>query len=149
MRLATRLAAALAAFTAAGFAAAQTKLDVSMPWGPTEFHTVNAQNFAKRVAEVTNGRISMTVHAGGSLGIKANETVRAVEDGTVAMAEFAGFQNVGDVPLLGIESLPFLVDNYEQLRTMHGFVRPQWVAELAKRGNKVLYVVPWPSQNFS
>jgi len=148
MRLVTRIAAALAALTAAGFAAAQTKLDVSMPWGPTEFHTVNAQNFAKRVAEVTNGRIAMTVHAGGSLGIKANETVRAIEDGTVAMAEFAGFQNVGDVPLLGIESLPFLVDNYEQLRTMHSFVRPQWVAELAKRGNKVLYVVPWPSQNF-
>ena len=125
MRLAIRLAAVLAAFTAAGLAAAQTRLDVSMPWGPTEFHTVNAQNFAKRVAEVTNGRIAMTVHAGGSLGIKANETVRAIEDGTVAMAEFAGFQNVGDVPLLGIESLPFLVDNYEQLRTMHGFVRPQ------------------------
>ena len=30
-------------------AAAQTKLDISVPWGPTEFHTINAQNFAKRV----------------------------------------------------------------------------------------------------
>jgi len=148
MRIASLIVAAVAAWSATGVATAQTKLDISMPWGPTEFHTVNAQNFAKRVGEVTNGRVQMTVHAGGSLGIKANETVRAIEDGTVAMAEFAGFQNVGDVPMLGIESLPFLVDNYDQLRTMHGFVRPQWVAELAKRGNKVLYVVPWPAQNF-
>jgi TRAP-type C4-dicarboxylate transport system substrate-binding protein len=64
------------------------------------------------------------------------------------MAEFAGFQNVGEVPLLGIESLPFLVDDYDELRVMHGFARPKWVADLAKRGNRVLYVVPWPSQNF-
>lgn len=148
MRLARKLAAIAAALMVAGAASAQTKLDISMPWGPTEFHTVNAQNFAKRVAEITAGRVQMTVHAAGSLGVKANETVRAIEDGTVAMAEFAGFQNVGDIPLLGIESLPFLVDNYDQLRTMHSFVRPQWVTELAKRGNKVLYVVPWPSQNF-
>lgn len=148
MNSAVKLAAALALVAGAGLVSAQTKLDVSMPWGPTEFHTTNAQNFAKRVAEVTLGRVQMTVHAGGALGIKANETVRAIEDGTVAMAEFAGFQNVGDVPLLGIESLPFLVDNYDQLRAMHSFVRPQWVAELARRGNKVLYVVPWPSQNF-
>lgn len=151
MSLARMLRAALVAASTSAFAGgalAQAKLDVSMPWGPTEFHTVNAQNFAKRVAEATKGQVAMTVHPGGSLGIKANETVRALEDGTVAMAEFAGFQNVGDVPLLGVESLPFLVDDYEQLRVMHGFVRPQWEAALQKRGVKVLYVVPWPSQNF-
>ncbi len=127
---------------------AQTKLDISIPWGPSEFHTVNAQNFAKKVAEVTGGEVQMTAHPGGALGIKANESLRAIEDGTVAMAEFAGFQNVGEVPLLGIESLPFLVNDYDELKVMHGFVRPQWEAELKKRGVKVLYIVPWPSQNF-
>ncbi len=127
---------------------AQTKLDISMPWGPTEFHTVNAQNFAKRVNEVTKGQVVMNVHPGGTLGVKANESVRALEDGAVAMAEFAGFQNVGDLPILGIESLPFLVDDYDQLRTMHGVARPTWEAALAKRNQKLLYSVPWPSQNF-
>jgi len=122
--------------------------DVSIPWGPTEFHTVNAQNFAKAVAEATNGDVRMTVHAGGSLGIRANESLRAVEDGAVQMAEFAAFQNVGDVPLLGIESIPFLIKDYAQLRKMHAIVRPQWEAELEKRNQKALYIVPWPSQNF-
>ena len=64
-------------------ALAQTKLDISLPWGPTEFHTINAQNFARRVGEVTKGQVVLTVHAGGSLGIKANESIRALEDGTV------------------------------------------------------------------
>jgi TRAP-type C4-dicarboxylate transport system substrate-binding protein len=148
MRLTLKLAAALALAAPLAHTHAQTKLDVSMPWGPTEFHVVNAQNFAKRVGEVTQGQVTMTVHPGGALGIKANESLRAVEDGTVAMAEYAAFQNVGDLPLLGIESLPFLVDDYEQLKTMHSFARPAWEAALAKRGQKVVYVVPWPSQNF-
>jgi TRAP-type C4-dicarboxylate transport system substrate-binding protein len=143
-----RTGAVTALALAAPLALAQTKLDVSMPWGPSEFHVVNAQNFAKRVGEVTKGQVAMTVHSGGALGIKANESLRAVEEGTVPMAEYAAFQNVGDLPLLGIESLPFLVDDYAQLRVMHSYARPAWEAALAKRGQKVLYVVPWPSQNF-
>jgi TRAP-type C4-dicarboxylate transport system substrate-binding protein len=141
-------------FTALAFgalaipAAAQTKLDVSMPWGPTEFHVQNAQKLAEAVKEATKGQVAMTVHAGGALGVKANESLRAVEDGAVPMAEYAAFQNVGDLPLLGIESLPFLVDDYDQLRVMHSFARPAWEVALAKRGQKVLYIVPWPSQNF-
>ena len=143
-----RTGAVTALALAAPLALAQTKLDVSMPWGPSEFHVVNAQNFAKRVGEVTQGQVAMTVHSGGALGIKANESLRAVEEGTVPMAEYAAFQNVGDLPLLGIESLPFLVDDYAQLRVMHSYARPAWEAALAKRGQKVLYVVPWPSQGF-
>jgi TRAP-type C4-dicarboxylate transport system substrate-binding protein len=147
-----RFAAAFAALCCTALvpagAVAQTRIDISMPWGPTEFHTTNAVRFAEEVKKVTKGQVEMKVHAGGALGIKANETVRAVEDNVVPMAEFAAFQNVGDVPLLGIESLPFLVDDYEQLKVMHGFARPAWEAALAKRGQKVLYVVPWPSQNF-
>ena len=139
---------ALVASLAATPAIAQSKLDISLPWGPTEFHTINAQNFAKRVNEVTKGQVTINVHPGGSLGVKANESVRALEDGAVAMAEFAGFQNVGDLPILGIESLPFLVDDYDQLRIMHGVARPTWEASLAKRNQKLLYSVPWPSQNF-
>jgi TRAP-type C4-dicarboxylate transport system substrate-binding protein len=127
-------------------AQAPTRWDVSMPWGPSEFHTVNAGRFATAVREATNGAVQMTIHAGGSLGVRANETVRAVGDGVVPMAEMAGFQNVGDVPMLGIESIPFLIASYDELATMHALVRPAWERELERRGNIVLYVVPWPMQ---
>ena len=148
MPAAPHLLAVLAFGALALPAFAQTKLDVSMPWGPSEFHTQNAQKFAERVKDATKGQVVMTVHPGGALGIKANESLRAVEDGAVPMAEYAAFQNVGDLPLLGVESLPFLVDDYDQLGVMHSFARPAWEAALAKRGQKVLYIVPWPSQNF-
>ena len=32
--------------TVAQGAAAQVRIDISLPWGPTEFHTTNAQDFA-------------------------------------------------------------------------------------------------------
>ena len=146
--LAPRSIAALALSAVLPLVHAQTKLDVSMPWGPTEFHVQNAQKFAEQAKEATKGQVVIAVHPGGALGVKANESLRAVEDGVVPMAEYAAFQNVGDLPLLGIESLPFLVDDYDQLRVMHSFARPAWEAALAKRGQKVLYIVPWPSQNF-
>jgi TRAP-type C4-dicarboxylate transport system substrate-binding protein len=143
----TLLATALIAM-AGPLAAADIEWDVAVPWGASEFHTVNAMNFAKRVEDETGGAVKMTVHPGGALGIRANESLRAVEDGAVPMAEYALFQNVGDLPILGIESIPFLIQDYAQLRQMHDLVRPRWEEELEKRNQKALYIVPWPSQNF-
>jgi TRAP-type C4-dicarboxylate transport system substrate-binding protein len=129
-------------------AQAPVRWDVSIPWSPAEFHTRNAQRFAEEVRGATNGAVQMMVHAGGSLGVRANETVRAVGDGVVPMAEFAGFQNVGELPMLGIESIPFLVSNYDELQVLHSLVRENWQRELERRSQLVLYVVPWPQQLF-
>jgi len=142
--LASCLAAAVLPFAAT----AQTVWDVSLPWGPNEFHTVNAQNFATAVEEATGGSVRMVIHPAGSLGVRANESLRAVEDGAVPMAEYALFQNVGELPLLGIEAIPFLINDYDDLRRMHALVRPVWEDQLAQRNQIALYIVPWPSQNF-
>jgi TRAP-type C4-dicarboxylate transport system substrate-binding protein len=139
---------ALTGLATGGHAQAPTRWDISIPWGPSEFHTVNAQRFAREVAAATNNAVQMTVHPGGSLGVRANETVRAIGDGVVPMAEFAAFQNVGDLPLLGIESIPFLIANYDELKVMHDLVRPTWERELERRNQIVLYIVPWPMQCF-
>ncbi len=140
--------AAAAALFLAGKAEAKTVLDVSIPWGASEFHTKNAMAFAQRVAEETGGEVEMIFHPGGALGIKANESLRAVEDGAVPMAEYALFQNVGELPILGIESIPFLIADYDDLKVMHELVRPTWEEALERRNQKALYMVPWPSQNF-
>lgn len=148
MKIKRTLLAAAMALAVTPLAAADVDWDVSVPWGASEFHSINAMNFAKRIGEETGGAINMTVHPGGALGIRANESLRAVEDGAVPMAEYALFQNVGEVPILGVESIPFLIADYAQLRQMHEVVRPLWEEELEKRNQKVLYIVPWPSQNF-
>ncbi|MCX7684730.1 MAG: TRAP transporter substrate-binding protein [Acetobacteraceae bacterium] len=142
------LAGGMAAAGGAARAQAPVRWDISIPWGPAEFHTRNAQRFAEEVRSATNGAVQMTVHPGGALGVRANESLRAVADGVVPMAEYAAFQNVGDLPILGIESIPFLVSNYEELAILHSLVRETWQRELERRNQLVLYVVPWPQQLF-
>ncbi|MEC9431653.1 MAG: TRAP transporter substrate-binding protein [Pseudomonadota bacterium] len=154
-RLSTLAAAAAALLAAPLLAPAPARADadavewdVSVPWGATEFHTLDAIAYAEAVAEATGGAVKLTVHPAGALGIKGSETLRAVEDGAVPMAEYGMFVNVGDVPILGIEAIPFLVDTQDDLKVLHALVRPVWEAELEKRNQKALYIVPWPAQNF-
>lgn len=128
-------------------ALAQTKWDASVPWGPAEFHTKNLQRFAEEVKKVTNGAVEITVHVGGSLGIKGPESLRSVADGVVPMAEMAGFQQVGDEPLLGFEALPYLINDYDELEMFVKKIRPLYEAAFEKHNQKMLYTVPWPSQN--
>lgn len=127
---------------------AQVKLDISVPWGPNEFHSLNAARFAERVTQETKGTVVMTTHPGGTLGVKANESLRAVSEGVVPMAEFAFFQNASRGAVMAVETLPFLVGDYDQLKTMHKYFRPLWESILTKNNQKALYVVPWPNQFF-
>ncbi len=127
---------------------AQVKLDISVPWGPNEFHSLNAAAFAERVKKETNGEVLMQARPGGELGVKANESVRAVAENVVPMADLALFQNASRGAALAVETLPFLVNDYDQLVVLHKSFRPVWEAILTKNNQKVLYLVPWPRQFF-
>lgn len=125
-----------------------THWDLSMPWGPSEFHVTNAIRFADEVSAVTQGAVTIHVHPAAILGIKGPETMRAVEEGIVDMADAAGFQQVGTEPLLGFESLPYLVDDIDQLALLYSIIRDDVEAAFARHGVRVVYIVPWPNQNF-
>lgn len=127
---------------------AQVKLDISVPWGPNEFHSLNAARFAERVNQETKGAVVMTTHPGGTLGVKASESLRAISEGVVPMGDFAFFQNASRGAVMAVETLPFLVGDYDQLKTMHKYFRPVWEGILTKNNQKALYVVPWPNQFF-
>ena len=129
-------------------AAAQVKIDISVPWGPGEFHSQNAARFAERVTKETNGQVVMQTHPGGTLGVKANESLRAVAEGVVPAGDYALFQNASRAPVMAIETLPFLVGDYDQLKQLHKYFRPVWEGVLAKNNQKALYIVPWPNQFF-
>jgi TRAP-type C4-dicarboxylate transport system substrate-binding protein len=146
--LAMALAAATAAFAfgAASIARAQTKLDLSTVWPDGNFHTQNAKRFAEEVGKATGGQVQITVHAGGSLGFKGPEQLRAVRDGLVPMADILNIQQVGDEPMLGTESIPFLVSSADELKVLHKHIRPIYEQIAAKNSQKVLYMVPWPTQ---
>ncbi|MEO0410644.1 MAG: TRAP transporter substrate-binding protein [Pseudomonadota bacterium] len=121
--------------------------DMSLPWSLAEYHTTNAMRFADEAATVTQGRVQITVHPGAVLGIKGPDSLRALGNNVVAMAEMAGFQQTGSEPILGLEALPFLVDDLEELYLLYrDFLRPDVEAAFARHDLKLLYLVPWPNQ---
>src|SRR5207244_8307910 len=44
------------------------------------------------------------------------------------------------------ESIPFLVGSDKELKILHKYLRPEYEAIAAKNNQKVLYMVPWPTQ---
>jgi TRAP-type C4-dicarboxylate transport system substrate-binding protein len=130
----------------AGTARAAVNWDLSTVWPESNFHTANAHRFAEEVAKATGGEVTIEVKAGGQLGFKGPEHLRAVRDGLVPIADILNIQQIGDEPMLGTESVPFLVGSADQLKVLHKYLRPEY-EKLAERNNqKVLYMVPWPTQ---
>ncbi len=138
--------AVLTGAACASTASAATNLDLATVWPDGNFHTQNAKRFAEEVGKVTGGEVKITVQAGGSLGFKGPEQLRAVRDGLVPIADILNIQQIGDEPMLGTESIPFLVGSDKELRILHKYLRPEYEAIAAKNRQKVLYMVPWPTQ---
>ena len=145
-------------FVAAGTTAAATlampaigraqgvKLDLSTVWPDGNFHTKNCKRFAEEVGKATGNAVEIVVHAGGSLGYKGPEHLNAVRDGLVPMADILNIQAVGEAPLLGVEGVPFLISNADELKMLQKYARPEFDKIADKFNQKILYTVPWPTQ---
>ena len=141
-----KAAAALALTgTLVGTPALAADWDLPLAWPDGNFHTQNARTFAEEVAKVTDGRVTITVHPGGSLGFKGPEMLTAIRDGLVPIGDVLLNQQVGEEPILGIEAIPFLIGDYAELKEFHEFYRPVVEDVAAKYNQKVLYMVPWPA----
>jgi TRAP-type C4-dicarboxylate transport system substrate-binding protein len=127
-------------------AAAQVKWDLSTVWPETNFHTQNARRFADEVKKATNGAVEITVKSGGQLGFKGPEHLRAVRDGLVPMADILNIQQIGDEPIMGVEGIPFISNNVEELKVLHKYLRPEYEKVALKNNQTILYMVPWPTQ---
>jgi TRAP-type C4-dicarboxylate transport system substrate-binding protein len=123
-----------------------TTWDLSTVWPDTNFHTQNAKRFADEVKKATGGSVDIVVKAGGQLGFKGPEHLRAVRDGLVPMADVLNIQQTGDEPLLGTEGIPFLVGSADELKVLHKHLRPVYDQVAAKNNQKIIYMVPWPTQ---
>ncbi len=144
MILATAFAGFLASTTFC--VQAQVNWDLSTAWPDGNFHTANAKRFAEEVSKVTDGAVEITVKAGGQLGFKGPEHLRAVRDGLVPMADVLNIQQIGDEPVLGIEGIPFLAGSADELKVLHKHIRPIYEKVAENNNQKVLYMVPWPTQ---
>lgn len=138
--------AVLALSFIANAALAETKWDMSIVWPEGNFHTQNAMAFADAVKDVTDGEVVITVHSGGALGIKGPEGMAAVRDGLVPIAEILLNQQVGEAPIFGLETLPYLASSLPDIALLHKLYRPKLDEIAASMNQKILYMVPWPGQ---
>lgn len=127
-------------------ASAETQLDLATVWPDGNFHTKNAKRFAEEVSKATGGAVVINVQSGGALGFKGPEQLAAVRDGLVPMADVLNIQQIGDEPLMGLESVPFLVGSPTELKLLHKHLRPEYNRIAARNNQKILYIVPWPTQ---
>lgn len=117
---------------------------------PEANHTTQAlMELSEKVNEATNGQVKIDVMAGGALGYEGPELLSAVRDNAVPISDILTSGVAGDEPLFEIVTLPFLVQNYEEAKTLNEIARPYFdqVAE-EKWNQKILYVIPWPFAGF-
>lgn len=141
----TILAAIAGLSLTGGAALADTKWDLSTAWGANNFHAESAIAFADAVREATDGSVDITVHLSGEIGVKITEKLAAVETGIVQMADMLLFLQAGDEPFLGVDTLPYLIQGQDEMRTWLEVAGPTYDEIFARHNQKVLYYVPWPS----
>lgn len=125
---------------------AATQLMIVTPWPEGNFQVKTLNQFADAVKEATDGEVELDIHAGGDLGLKGPELLSAVRDGIVQGADMLLTQQVGEAPLLGIESVPYLTRNQDDAALLRDTAWPYYEAVAAEFNQKFLYTVPWPGQ---
>jgi len=120
--------------------------DMHLAWPTSNFHVQNAQIFARRAGEVTGGALNITIHDSGALGLRGPETMSAVRDGIVPIAEYSFEQQTGETPIASLGAMPGLATGYQETRTLLEVMRPVMDRVFERANQKLLYAVPWPGQ---
>ncbi|WP_251976226.1 TRAP transporter substrate-binding protein [Salinicola avicenniae] len=132
--------------TSAISAQAATQLMIVTPWPEGNFQAQTLKQFSAAVEEATDGEVILDVHSGGELGLKGPELLSAVRDGIVQGADMLLTQQVGEAPLLGIESVPYLTRDEDDAALLRETAWPYYEDVAARFNQKFLYTVPWPGQ---
>ncbi len=143
-RIRAFLALAALVFSAAP-ALAQVNWRMITEYPQNNISGIGLSTFADRVAMRTNGFATVANAFDNELKINSGEMPRAALDGRIAGGDaFAGALSGLD-PVLGLSTLPFLVQSVDIARTANARARPLYEKAFAARGLKLLYLTIWPA----
>lgn len=149
--LVLNVAPAVAEVAAQVTAEATTEVTAKVTWQMTTEYPENnisgigLATFASRVSDRTHGFVTVTNAFDNKLKINSGEMPHAALDGRIAGGDaFAGALSGLD-PVLGLSTLPFLVQSVELARATNLRARPLYEKALAARGLKLLYLTIWPA----
>jgi len=90
----------------------------SNPW--------NYEVFAERIKRDTNGRLDIRVCLPAELGLKGPEVLRGIKDEIIQMSEVVGVFVSQEVPALGAQDLPFLLDSHSEIPVQMEVLKPYY-----------------------
>jgi len=123
---------------------AKTTWNANSVWPPKNNHSVGLTEFAEKVKTATKGELELVVSSGGALGYKGPELLKVVRDGLVPVSDILISGVAGDEKIFQIVTLPFLVRDFKELKTLIDMSRPAFDKAAAKWNQKILYIAPWP-----
>ena len=128
-----------------GSYAVAEKWDMPLAYSATNYHSINATNFAEAVTRATGGELEVVTHPSGSL-YKGGEIFRAVRTGQAPIGERLISALGNEHPIFEIDALPFLATSFEDSWKLYQASKPVMESVLESKGLKLLYAVPWPPQ---
>ncbi|SDL92791.1 TRAP-type C4-dicarboxylate transport system, substrate-binding protein [Oryzisolibacter propanilivorax] len=139
------LGAAAAACSPLAARAAPTTLQCAGAYADSLFHTRNLQQFARQASQSSQGAVQVEVVANAKL-MPMKQVLAALGSGDLAMGEIFMSNFAQELPLLGVDSLPFIVRSFDDAKRLWNVTRQPISALLHKQGIRVLYTAPWPGQ---
>jgi TRAP-type C4-dicarboxylate transport system substrate-binding protein len=123
---------------------AETVWDMPTEYPQNAMPGVGLTAFAKHVAELSAGQLTIKPSFDAAAGIKSAGMLTAIAEGRVQAGDaFAGSLEVED-PIFALPSLPFLVTSIADARRLADIARSHLASVLEKKGLRLLYLTPWP-----
>jgi TRAP-type C4-dicarboxylate transport system substrate-binding protein len=144
LRLLHMLAGALLLLHHPIAARAQTVWDMTTEYPQSAMSGLGVTTFAQHVATLTAAKLVIRPSFDAAKGIRSADMLTAIAQGRVQAGDaFAGSLEAEDV-IFALPSLPFLVTSIADARRLADLARPYLAAALQSRGERLLYLTPWP-----
>ena len=123
---------------------AQTVWEMPTEYPQSAMPGLGLTTFTKHVAELGAGKLQIRPSFDAASGIKSAGMLSAIAEGKVQAGDaFAGALDAED-PIFALPSLPFLVTSIADAKRLADLARPHLAAALQKKGQRLLYLTPWP-----
>jgi TRAP-type transport system periplasmic protein len=125
-------------------ARAQTVWEMPTEYPQSAMPGLGVTTFAQHVVELSAGKLLIHPSFDAAGGIRSADMLAAIAEHRIQAGDaFAGSLEAEDV-IFALPSLPFLVTSIADARRLADLARPYFVAALHNRGQRLLYVTPWP-----
>jgi TRAP-type C4-dicarboxylate transport system substrate-binding protein len=125
-------------------ARAQTVWEMPTEYPQSAMPGLGVTIFAQHVAELSAGKLLIRPSFDAAKGIRSADMLTAIAERRIAAGDaFAGSLEAEDA-IFALPSLPFLVTSIADARRLAGLARPYLATALHNRGQRLLYLTPWP-----